>query len=235
MGTTDKVAHYNARYRKENYFGYREWVFDRYISGLIRACGLEQGATVLDVGCGQGFFSYLFRKHGMNVTGIDISEVGIQAARNAYGHLGITFAVADIETDVLPGRFDCVFVRGLSLYNRPDFPDNAEVTNNLLKLVSPSGVLLFLYHSNCSSKRSESWRYHSWKELQTHFSRYPGARFHFSFKIDASVLGRYAFSAPLTQLNLLVSKVARRGGDLICILKNPAATQAQPGAGETTT
>lgn len=62
----------------------------------------KKGASVLDVGCGQGFFSYLFRKHGMTVCGIDVSEVGIRAAQNAYGHLGISFVVADIETAIFP-------------------------------------------------------------------------------------------------------------------------------------
>jgi hypothetical protein len=62
--------------------------------------------------------------------------------------------VADIEADSFPRQFDCVFVRGLSLYNRPDFSQNSEVTKNLLRLMNPSGVLMFLYHSNCSSRKA---------------------------------------------------------------------------------
>lgn len=217
----DKAAHYNAQYQKRNYFGYREWLYDRYVSSLIRACALKPGASVLDVGCGQGFFSYLFQKHGMNVQGVDISEVGIRAAQCAYGHLGVSFAVADIEHDTFPGQFDCVFVRGLSLYNRSDFAENDEITKKLLKLVSPSGVLIFLYYSNCSTKRSDSWRYHSWNDLQKHFKNYPSARLYFSFKVDAYVLGRFAFTTLCARANRMVSKVSRKGGDFICILKQP--------------
>jgi SAM-dependent methyltransferase len=218
----DKAAHYNAQYQKQNYFGYWEWLYDRYIASLICAGRLKAGASVLDVGCGQGFFSYLFRKHGMNVHGVDFSEVGIRAAEKAYGHLGISFEVADIETAVFPRRFDCVFVRGLSLYNTAEFSENDGLTRRLLELVNPSGTLMFLYYSNCSSsKRSASWRYHSWKDLQRHFANYPTARLYFSFKIDSCVLGRYAFSEPCTAINRLISKVFHRGGDLIGIVERP--------------
>lgn len=221
----DKAVHYDRQYQKENYFGYREWLYDRYVAGLIDVSGLNPGATVLDVGCGQGFFSYLFSKHGMAVHGIDISEVGIRMAQSTYGHRGVSFSVADIESNNLLQQFDCVFVRGLSLYNRPDFAKNIEVTKSLLKLVKPAGVLMFLYYSNCSSKRSESWRYHSWDELQSHFRQFEGARFYFSFKVDAFLLGRYAFTESCTQMNMLVSKVMRKGGDLICLVnKLPANT-----------
>ena len=217
----DKAAHYNAQYQKRNYFGYREWLYDRYVSSLIRACDLKPGASVLDVGCGQGFFSYLFHKHGMNVHGIDISEVGIWTAKSAYGHLGISFEVADIEAVKLPRTFDCVFVRGLSLYNIPSFPDSDQVTQRLFQYVRPSGVLLFLYHSNVSAKTSGSWRYHSWNDLAKHFASYTCVRSYFSLKIHACVLGRYAFTAWGTKANMFVSKVTRRGGDLICIVNKP--------------
>jgi 2-polyprenyl-3-methyl-5-hydroxy-6-metoxy-1,4-benzoquinol methylase len=65
----DKAAHYDAQYRKPNYFGYSRWMYDRYIAALIRAAGLKRASLVLDVGCGQGLFSYLFCKHGMDDRG----------------------------------------------------------------------------------------------------------------------------------------------------------------------
>src|ERR1700723_96158 len=96
---------YNETYRETNYFRYQNWLYEPYVSSLIAFCGLRKGAMVLDVGCGQGFFSNLFRKNGMRVHGIDMSETGIRAAQSLYGHLGITFAVADIETVIFPDQF----------------------------------------------------------------------------------------------------------------------------------
>lgn len=157
----------------------------------------------------------------MNVYGIDISEVGIGMAANMYGHLGINFAVGDIETVVFPEQFDCVFVRSCSLYNRADFSENDEVTHKLLRHVRPSGVLMFLYNSNFSSRRSDSWRFHAWNDMQKHFSAYDNARLFFSIKIDTCFLGRYAFAAFVTKVNLMLSKITGMGGDLVCFLRNP--------------
>lgn len=215
----DKAAHYNSQYQKQNYFGYNKLIYNQYVSSLIHACGLKEGSSVLDVGCAQGFFSCLFRKHGMKVYGIDISDVGIRMAENMYGHLGINFAVADIETAVFPEQFDCVFVRSCSLYNRSDFPENDEVTDTLLRHIRPSGVLIFLYNSNFSTKRSESWRYHSWEDLKKHFGRYQNSKLFFSIKIDTCLLRKYAFNTVITSANMILSKVFGIGGDLVCILK----------------
>src|SRR5207249_8437557 len=90
--------HYDVKYRDANYFRYRRGLYAPYVSTLVRACGLPAGSSVLDVGCGQGFFSYLFHAHGMRVTGVDVSETGIQTAERLYGRRGITFAVADVRT-----------------------------------------------------------------------------------------------------------------------------------------
>ena len=112
---TDKADNYNTKYAERNCFRYHEWLYAPYISSLISFCDLQRGSSILDVGCGQGFFSYLFHKCGMKVHGMDISQVGIQVAKSIYGHLGIKFEVADIHTAAFPVKFDGIFVRSCSL------------------------------------------------------------------------------------------------------------------------
>ncbi len=215
----DKAAHYDTQYCKQNYFGYSQWIFTRYVANLIRTAGLKKGSLVLDVGCGQGLFSYLFWKYGMDVHGIDISEVGINSARELYGAPGIKFSVADIENAGFAHQFDCVFVRSCSLYNTSTFPNDSAVTARLMGLVRPGGMLIFLYNSNLSGKPNVSWRYHSWHDLVQHFSRYKNARMWFSTKIDTCILGRYALTMCVSKTNILLSKVLGIGGDLVCILE----------------
>ena len=164
---------YDAKYRDQNYFRYREWLHAPYVSSLIAFCGLKQGSSVLDVGCGQGFFSYLFNKHGMRVLGVDLSETGIRIAESLYGQLGITFTVSDVEAAAFPEKFDCVFVRSCSLYNNGAFPGDGEVTTKLLRHLKDGGVFIFVYNSNFSSKTSSTWRYHSLRDVQQHFSASP--------------------------------------------------------------
>jgi SAM-dependent methyltransferase len=215
----DKVKHYDLKYRNPNYFQYSERIYRPYVLSLIRLCGLTQGSTVLDVGCGQGFFSSLFSKCGMRVNGIDLSESGINVARNMYGHLGIGFAVADIETAIFPKQFDCIFVRSCSLYNTDTFPVNDEVTSKLIKFLKPSGMFIFVYNSNFSSKTSEAWRYHSWNDMKRHFRKYENARFYFSIKFDTLLLRKHAFSWLVTRVNILLSKSVGVGGELICVFR----------------
>jgi len=217
----DRADFYNESYKRHNYFHYQRWIYATYVSSLIAYCSLEEGASVLDVGCGQGFFSYLFSKHGMKVHGIDTSEAGIRAAENLYRGLGVTFSVADIRTATFPQQFDCIFVRSCSLYNTEAFPFQKEVTCNLLRHLKSNGIFVFAYNSNFSPKVSTTWRYHSLGDVKQHFSSYHGAQIFFVNKITTFLLRKYSFSPFLTRLNILLSKASRMGGDLICILRDP--------------
>jgi len=67
---------------------------------------------VLDLGCGSGVFSHLLSRHGLSVTGVDISPRLIDLGARLYPE--VKFLVGDAEA--LPfenGQFDCVFLGGL--------------------------------------------------------------------------------------------------------------------------
>ena len=68
----NEAATYNRFYRQPNYFQYRDWLYRPFIRALIKAAGLKRGSRVLDVGCGQGFFTALFADEGMDSLGADI-------------------------------------------------------------------------------------------------------------------------------------------------------------------
>src|SRR5262245_29507216 len=138
---------YERFYQDENYFGYRDWIYVPYIGALTAAAGLARGSSVLDVGCGQGYFSNLLRESGMVVLGMDVSVAGIRAAQESYSRPGLAFVVADIIRAPLAREFDCVFARSLSLYNRSDFATNQSVTDMLLHFVRPGGSLIFVYNT----------------------------------------------------------------------------------------
>lgn len=48
---------------------------DKEVDQIIRLCGLKAGDSVLDVGCGNGRHSQALVNRGMNVTGIDYTDV----------------------------------------------------------------------------------------------------------------------------------------------------------------
>lgn len=211
---------YNTIYLKENCFGYREWVYEPYIRSLVDHSAIKKDSTILDVGCGQGFFSYLFRKCGMRVLGIDISEIAIGKAKEMYGSSGTEFIVGDPLDISFPEKFDCVFARSFSPYNNDDFQINTNVTELLLHHVKEGGTFIFAYNTKlCSRKKSEAWRYHTMAEATNHFSAYCNARTYFISKFDTTVVGKFAFTSFVTRINILLSKGTGLGGDLICILK----------------
>jgi 2-polyprenyl-3-methyl-5-hydroxy-6-metoxy-1,4-benzoquinol methylase len=209
----------NERFKQPSCVYYQSWLYAPYIKSLISYCGLKKGASILDAGCGQGFFSWLFSKNGMEVHGIDISETRIHEARKLYGHLGVTYSVSNIETAVFPEQFDCIFVRSCSLYNVPMFPHDNRRTNSLLKYLKPRGTFLFLYNSNFSSKISRNWRYHSLADVQQHFRGYPNARVFVLNRFTTYLLRRHSFNPHVTRFNAFLSKALGVGVDIVCVLQ----------------
>ena len=80
------------------------------VENVIRYCLEKTGVnTVLDVGSGSGLFAEAFYRHGCRVTGIDISQDMMTAARRFVPE--ISFQVGQMES--LPYRnrsFDLVFM-----------------------------------------------------------------------------------------------------------------------------
>ena len=79
-------------------------LLERHAGHLLKA-----GTKVLDVGCGRGEFTAFFGSKGCAAEGIDISQTGIEYARQQ--HPGVTFHVGVVET-LLPARkgaFDVLF------------------------------------------------------------------------------------------------------------------------------
>ncbi len=121
-----------------------EWARSHY----VEAFDLPNG-RLLDVGCGDGFWTSIFVEFGFDATGVDLSPGGIDAARTRYP--GIRFLVADAD-EPLPfesGSFDVVFCRAISHFGEPDLgtPRVTSLIGRLMALLAPGGVLLASYHT----------------------------------------------------------------------------------------
>jgi SAM-dependent methyltransferase len=218
---------YDEKYKRASYFKYRAWLYQPFVRAVIRKARLKSGFSILDVGCGQGFFTCIFATLGLQSVGVDISEEGIQSAKREYASSGASFEVADVLSLNREGQYDCVFVRGLSLYNSPEFKRARSTTNVLLSYLKPGGVLIFDYHSTLSPrKKSESWIFHSRSDVREHFSAYPAAKIYFSLRVETLLLGSWSFCVPFTLLAALVSRFTGLGGELIVLLQRPAPSMA---------
>lgn len=107
-----------------------------------------EGATVLDVGTGEGRLALLLAGRAGRVVGIDVDEDRLEAARaRAAGHENITFVNADAEAGgyirILGGRADVVVA---SYYMTRTFVQEAA------KALAPGGRFLFACH------HTDQWR-----------------------------------------------------------------------------
>jgi len=146
LAPTEYDQHYAA-----GGFGYEErrdhwlaWARRHYVD----AFGLAPG-RLLDVGCGDGFWTSLFQELGYAATGVDLSSGGIEAARSRYP--GIPFLVADADEALPfePGSFDVVFCRAISHFGEADLeaPRVTSLIPRLMTLLAPGGVLLASYNT----------------------------------------------------------------------------------------
>jgi SAM-dependent methyltransferase len=220
--TTQDIARgYDEMYRRPNFFRYHPWMYRSYIRALVNKTSLAKGSRVLDVGCGQGFFTGLFADLGMQALGVDISAEAVRSAIYERRSSGARFEVGDAMSLPYKNAFDCVFLRSCSLYNSEDFETNREFTDILLGYAKQGGVLIFDYYSRLRPpKNNGSWRHHSFHAVKNHFSRWPQARIYFSLRLDAIVLNTLALSSPVTWLALLANRSTGIGGELVAIVPN---------------
>ena len=82
---------------------------------VVAPAGWQRGASILEVGCGMGLHAHLLALMGFQVEAVDLSEVGVAAARAQYQ--GPTFIACDLA-DYEPSHvFDGIFCRGMSWYH----------------------------------------------------------------------------------------------------------------------
>ncbi|HXY34066.1 MAG TPA: class I SAM-dependent methyltransferase [Planctomycetaceae bacterium] len=86
---------------------------------LLKLIGAPAGLCVLDMACGEGFYTRMVRQKGAaKVTGVDLSEGMIELARKqeAEHRQGIDYIVGDARELNLPQKFDLVIAAYLLNY-----------------------------------------------------------------------------------------------------------------------
>ncbi len=126
--------------------------------GLLSACGDVSGLKVLDLGCGQGYFSRLLAQGRATVVGIDISEQLINHAvrRERASPLGIEYLVldaADAAGRWAPASFDLV-VSCIALQN---MPEASRALRSAATLMKPAGRAVFLIEHPTNTTATRVW------------------------------------------------------------------------------
>lgn len=124
-------------------FGPLEGDAGEEIEGILRMITPPAGAAVEDLGCGRGRHAIPLARKGYKVTGIDISDFMLHAARCAANREGVAveWIREDMRTFSRPGAFDLA----ISLFTSFGFfsdEENEKVLENIGASLKDGGALL---------------------------------------------------------------------------------------------
>jgi SAM-dependent methyltransferase len=106
----------------------------------LRDAGADpRGRTVLDVGCGTGFFTEWYLARGAQVTGVDIAPTSVERLRARFP--GARFVLADVGGEDVEGTYDLVNAFDV-LYHIVDDARWEAAVRRLGAAVRPGGLLL---------------------------------------------------------------------------------------------
>lgn len=126
--------------------------------GLLSACGDVKGQRILDLGCGQGWFSRQLADRGGDVVGVDLSAEMLAHARRHEERepAGIEYVAADAaEVDRLwpANTFDLV----TGCMSLQDMTDPAAAIVAVAKVLVPEGRLVFSVPHPFTDMRYREW------------------------------------------------------------------------------
>ncbi len=130
---------YNKYYQAKNYFG------DPYPELIEFFKNLLKKGKLLDLGCGQGRNAIALAKMGYEVTGIDISKVGVdqmlQAAKAEK--LKITGLVDDIYNFEKFSDFDFILLDSMFHFQKKDKEKETSLIQNIFRKIKNDGIIIF--------------------------------------------------------------------------------------------
>ncbi len=114
------------------------------IRRLFRAHRAEIG-SLLDIGCGNGWFCHATAKRGIRSVGVDLSAKKIETAKRMAAEAGVAelceFHAGDVLAWQAGTRFDLLTSHG-SLHHFPGFED--ALTELVERFLRPGGLMLFV-------------------------------------------------------------------------------------------
>jgi len=156
--TAKSIANYDAMYPDRDFVHFSQ--DEKYVRFLVSKLRNPETSSVLDVGCGRGYWSRLFKENGVgHVVGIDVSQVGLRTAREAISD--VEFALADAtRLPYADQSFDMMFCQGLCIFATDDLSTIKTDALELLRCLKDDGLFFFASATNLSGKWKGSWLQH---------------------------------------------------------------------------
>ena len=119
---------------------------------VIKIAGLTKGCSVLDAGCGPGRISVELAARGLNVTGVDIIQSELDAAKESAEAEGVKLNLIkqDLRTFSSKEKFDCA----VNLYTSFGYCDTIEEDFQILKNICASVKKDGFFILECTSRET---------------------------------------------------------------------------------
>jgi len=112
-------------------------------AALAKSIGVEPGARVLDVGCGDGTTALPLAQLGADVTGIDIASNLVKAGNARAAEAGLTrLSFHEGDASRLEGVADDTFDLTLSIFGAMFAPRPFDVAKEMVRVTKPGGRVL---------------------------------------------------------------------------------------------
>ena len=172
------VVRYEKLYR-DGGFGYeadREkwvpWVQEHYVQAFdLKPSGSRAARRIrprlLDIPCGEGFWTSVFDELGFEAEGVDLSTAAIETAQQTYPKLTFQKGNAEKPLPFPEGSFDVVFSRAITHLHHEDLftPGSMAMAKNLMSYVNDDGQLLVSYYTKRDGGGTERHHYHPVSDL----------------------------------------------------------------------
>ena len=113
---------------------------------------LAPGSKVLDAGCGLGRISVELAALGLDVTGVDIIQSELEAARDSAEAEGVELTLVnhDLRTYSAPDQFDCAINLFTSFGYCDTVEEDMQILRNIADSVKPGGTFIM----ECTSRET---------------------------------------------------------------------------------
>jgi 2-polyprenyl-3-methyl-5-hydroxy-6-metoxy-1,4-benzoquinol methylase len=170
--------------------GFDHYRYEFFGPAHAAQCGEVQGLSLLDVGCGSGYFAREMAARGAQVTGVDISPrmIALADEHETTSPLGITYRVVDVanlSSAFEPQSFDMA----TSCLALQDMPQPGKVFSGVHRILRHGGRFVASIEHPCTNPPFRAWerdarglkrwlcidRYFERGQREYIWSRWPGA------------------------------------------------------------
>ncbi len=151
----DKIVGENGSYYHKNVI----------VPKVLELIGNINNKKILDLGCGQGFFTRILKSKGAEVVGVDLSKNLIETARKYPESKNITYYIANAENLYFLEKESFDYV--ISILSIGNIRNTDKVFKEIYFILKQKGKFIFVIIHPCFRiPRQSQWEYDESKKIQ---------------------------------------------------------------------